>query len=48
MFRGQPKDMSEHDDESEAAKRSVIQNILVFCVTVAIIRAAPLLIERLS
>jgi len=47
MFRGQPRDMAEQEAEKQRSRDVVIQNLVLFCVTVAAIRAAPFLVQLL-
>lgn len=45
MIRGQPREMNEHDDEAERARQIVVQNIVLFSLTVAALRIAPYVID---
>jgi len=47
MFRGQPRDMAEQEAEKQRSKDVVVQNVVLFCVTVAIIRAVPFVLQLL-
>jgi hypothetical protein len=48
MIRIQPKDVADQEEENKKAKQSVIENFVLFFVTVGIIKAVPYIVEHLS